>query len=92
MNTKRIVHLSQTEEEETYDVMFNDFADKLRVAISGPVSDKFSAPISNAEFSIGDNSSSRLARESLKQLWEESCSVADNLGTVGVKELKRLLQ
>jgi hypothetical protein len=89
VNTKRIVHLSQTQEEETYDAMFNDLADELRVGISGPVSDIFSASISNAEFAIGDNSSSRLARESLKQLWEESCSVADNLGTVGVKELER---
>ena len=88
MNTKRIVHLSQTQEEETYDAMFNDLADELRVGISGPVSDIFSASISNAEFAVGD-SSSRLARESLKQLWEESCSVADNLGTVGVKELER---
>ena len=71
--------------------MFNDLTDELRVEISGPVSDIFSASISNAEFAIGDNSSSRLARESLKQLWEESCSVADNLGTVGVKELERHL-
>jgi hypothetical protein len=90
VNTKRIVHLSQTQEEETYDAMFNDLADELRVGISGPVSDIFSASISNAEFAIGD-SSSRLARESLKQLWEESCSVADNLGTIGVKELERHL-
>ena len=90
VNTKRIVHLSQTQEEETYDAMFNDLADELRVGISGPVSDIFSASISNAEFAVGD-SSSRLARESLKQLWEESCSVADNLGTVGVKELERHL-
>ena len=90
VNTKRIVHLSQTQEEETYDAMFNDLADELRVGISGPVSDIFSASISNAEFIVGD-SSSRLARESLKQLWEESCSVLDNLGTVGVKELERHL-
>jgi hypothetical protein len=38
VNTKRIVHLSQTQEEETYDAMFNDLADELRVGISGPVS------------------------------------------------------
>ncbi len=79
MNTKRIVHLSQTQEEETYDALFNDLAYELRVAISGPISDIFSASISNGEIAIGDNSSSCLARESLKQLWEESCSVADNL-------------
>ena len=39
VNTKRIFHLSQTQEEETYDAMFNDLADELRVAISGPVLD-----------------------------------------------------
>ena len=72
VNTKRIVHLLQTQEEETYDAMFNDLADELRVGISGPVSDIFSAFISNAEFAIGDNSLSRLTCESLKQLWEES--------------------
>ena len=91
VNTKRIVHLSQTQDEDTYDAIFNDLAEELRVDTSGPVSNIFSAFISNAEFEIGDNSSSRLARESLKQLWEESCSVADNLGTVGVKELERHL-
>jgi hypothetical protein len=63
----------------------------LRVARSGHISDIFSASISNAEFEIGDNYSPRLARESLKQLWEKSCSVADNLGTVGVKEFERHL-
>jgi hypothetical protein len=71
--------------------MFNDLADVLRVATIGHVSDIFSASISNAVFDMGDNSSSRLARESLKQLWEESCFVADYLGTVGVKELERHL-
>ena len=71
--------------------MFNDLAVELRVASSSHISDIFSASISNAEFEIGDNSSPRLAHESLKQLWEESCSVADNLGTVGVKELERHL-
>jgi len=90
-NTKRIVHLSQTQDEDTYDAMFNDLADVLRVATSDHVSDIFIASISNAVFDMGDNSSSRLAHESLKQLWEESCSVADNLGTVGVKELERHL-
>ena len=90
-NTKTIVHLLQTQDEDTYDAMFNELADELRAATSGHVSDIFSASISNAVFDIGDNSSSRLARESLKQLWEESCSVADNLGTVGVKELERHL-
>ena len=39
VNAKRIVHLSQTQEEGTYDAMFNDLADELRVAISGPVLD-----------------------------------------------------
>jgi hypothetical protein len=91
VNTKRIVHLSQTQDEDTYDAMFNDLADVLRVATSGHVSDIFSASISNAVFDMGDNSSSSLAHESLMHLWEESFSVADNLGTVGVKELERHL-
>ena len=34
---------------------------------------------------------SQPARESLKQLWEESCTAADNLGTNGVKELEKNL-
>jgi hypothetical protein len=89
--TKSIFHLSQTQDEDTYDTMFNDLAVELRVASSCHISDIFSASISNAEFENGDNSSPRSARESLKQLWEESCSVADNLGTVGVKELERHL-
>ena len=91
VHTKRIVHLSQTQEEDTYDTMFNDLAEELRVASRGCISDIFSASISNAEFEIQHNSSSRLTRESLKYLWEESCSVADNLGTIGVKELERHL-
>jgi hypothetical protein len=92
MHIKRILHLSQTQEEETYhDTMFNDLAEELRVASRGCISDIFSASISNAEFEIQHKSASRLAREYLKQLWEESCSVADNLGTIGVKELERHL-
>jgi hypothetical protein len=72
--------------------VFNYLADELRNASSGRISDIFSASISNADFDVENHSSSRLAREScLKQLWEESCSVADNLGTVGVKELERHL-
>jgi hypothetical protein len=91
VHTKRILHLSQTQDEDTYDTMFNDLAEELRVFSRGCISDIFSASISNAEFEIQHNSSSRLARESLKQLWEESCSVADNLGTIGVQELERHL-
>jgi hypothetical protein len=89
--TKKIVHLSQTQEDEHFDNVFNDLADELRNASSGHISDIFSASISNADFDVENNSSSRLARECLKQLWEESSSVADNLGTVGVKELERHL-
>ncbi len=35
--TKRIVHLSQTQDKDTYDTMFNDLAVELRVATSGHI-------------------------------------------------------
>jgi hypothetical protein len=89
--TKRIIHFSQTQDEGTCDTLFNDLAYELRNASGGQLSDIFSESIYNAEFPMHNYSLSQPARESLKQLWEESCTAADNLGTNGVKELEKNL-
>jgi len=89
LKTTRI-HLSQTDDEEESEILFDNMATSLQDESGGHLNDMFSESIMNYDFHK-DNESSIKARYSLKQLWEESCAEADNIGDEGVKELERQL-
>jgi hypothetical protein len=65
-------------------------AKKLQDKSGAHLNDMFSKSIMNYDFD-NDKEHSIKARYSLKQLWEESCAEADNIGDEGVKELEKQL-
>jgi len=88
LTTTRI-HLSQLDDDES-EILFNNMALSNEDTSGGHLNDMFSESIMNYDFDK-DNESTIKARYSLKQLWEESCAEADNIGPEGVKELERQL-
>jgi hypothetical protein len=52
------------------------------------MNDLFSQSIMNSDFNSPKKVGSVRARSSLKQLWEECCAEADEIGPEGVKELE----
>ncbi len=85
--------MSQTDSEEMEDDILNNIANRLRdstcaITSAGHLDDLFSESIMNTDFST---SHKVITRDALKQLWEESCSEADNLGVEATKELEKLL-
>jgi hypothetical protein len=52
------------------------------------MNDIFSQSIMNSNFNSPQKVESVQARLSLKQLWEECCAEADEIGPEGVKELE----
>jgi hypothetical protein len=52
------------------------------------MNDLFSQSIMNCNFNSPQKVGSVRARYSLKQLWEECCAEADEIGPEGVKELE----
>ena len=55
------------------------------------MNDLFSQSIMNSNFNSPQKVGSVWARSSLKQLWEECCAEADEIGPEGVKELENQL-
>jgi hypothetical protein len=88
--TQTRIHLSQTDADESTDCLLDDMAKKLQDTSGGHLNDMVSKSIMNYDF---DNYEEHLikARYSLKQLWEESCASADNIGDEGVKKLEKQL-
>jgi len=85
------VHLSQLEGEDADDEKLNQLAQTIRHSNAGHINDLFSDSIQNCDFNLNDNSTHVTARLSLKQLWEEACADADNIGPDGVSELEKHL-
>ena len=85
------VHLSQLEGEDTDDETLNQLAQTIRHSNAGHINDLFSDSIQNCDFNLNDSSTHVYARLSLKQLWEEACADADNIGPDGVSELEKHL-
>jgi hypothetical protein len=80
--SQRRIHLSQTDQEEEENDLF-DYINSNRGDYSGgDVSDMFSNSINNSDFRSPLREKHVLARNSLKQLIEECCSEADGLGRV----------
>jgi hypothetical protein len=89
--TKSRTHLSQTDSEEMEDNILNSIAYRLwdsTCASAGHLDNLFSESIMNTDFSTSHNV---ITRDALIQLWEESCSEADNLGVEAPKELEKHL-
>jgi hypothetical protein len=89
--SKSRIHLSQTDYEEMEDDILNKIDNRLRdstCASAGHLDNLFSESIMNTDFST---SHKVITRDALKQLWEESCSEADNLGVEATKELEKHL-
>ena len=78
------IHLSQTDADESTDCLLDGMAKKLQDKSGAHLNDMFSKSIMNYDFD-NDKEHSIKARYSLKQLWEESCAEADNIGDEGVK-------
>jgi hypothetical protein len=88
---KSRIHLSQTDSEEMEDNILNNFANRLQdstCATAGHLDNLFNESIINTDFSTSHNI---ITRDALKQLWEESCSEADNLRVEATKELEKHL-
>ena len=84
------IHLSKTDADESTDCLLDDMVKKLQDTSGGHLNDMFSKSIMNSDFDHDEEHSIK-ARYSLKQLWEESCVEADNIGDEGVKELEKQL-
>jgi hypothetical protein len=88
LSTTRI-HLSQSDDNES-NILFDSMTFSNEDTSGGHLNDMFSESIMNYDFDQ-ENESTIKARYALKQLWEESCAEADNIGPDGVKELERQL-
>jgi hypothetical protein len=83
------IHLSQLDDFES-NILFNNMAESNEDTTGGHLNDMFSESIMNYDFAK-ENEITIKARYSLKQLWQESCAEADNIGPEGIKELERQL-
>jgi hypothetical protein len=81
------VHLSQTNSELMEDELLSNIADYIQQGSTGHLDDLFSHSIMNSDFPLTHHVSTR---EALKQLWEESCSEADNLDNYAMNGNARL--
>ena len=78
--SQRQIHFSQTNEEEEENYLFDYMNEHWCDATSGKLNDMFSDSIRISEFLSPQKETQIMARISLKQLWEECCMEADNLG------------
>ena len=85
------VHLSHLGGEDTDDETLNKVARSIQCSNAGHIDDLFSDSINNCDFNLEDNAKNIHAWISLKQLWEETCAEADNIGPDGVRELEKQL-
>ena len=76
--SQRWVHISQTQEEEEENNLFNYMNEHLCDEYGGDLNDTFSQSVSNCDFFSRQKERMIMSRVSLKQLWEECCTEADN--------------
>ncbi len=89
--SKTRIHTSQTNDNETENEVVSYVNDKWKDGSGGHQNDLFSQSIMNSNFNSPQKDGSVWARYSLKQLWEECCAEADEIGPEGVKELENQL-
>lgn len=91
--SQRWVHISQTQEEEEENNLFNYINEHLCDENGGDLNDTFSQSVSNCDFFSRKKERMIMSRVSLKQLWEECCTEADNRGrSEGQNLLEKHLQ
>ena len=81
-------HISQSNDNDIENGITTYVNDKWKEGSGGHINDLFSHSIMNCDFNSPHKVGSVCARYSLKQLWEECCAEADEIGPEGVKELE----
>jgi hypothetical protein len=90
--SKMRIHTSLTNDDDIENRIITYVNDKWKEGSGGHMNDLFSQSIMNSNFNSPQKVGSVWARSSLKQLWEECCAEADEIGPEDVKELEdRLL-
>jgi hypothetical protein len=86
--SKTRIHTSLTIDNEVEHRIITYVNDKWEKSSGGHMNDLFSQSIRNSNFNSPQKVGFVQARYSLKQLWEECCAEADEIGPEGVKELE----
>jgi hypothetical protein len=89
--SKRRIHISLTNDDEIKNEVISYVNDKRKDTSGGHLNDLFSHSIMNSDINSPQKVGSVWARYSLKQLWEECCAEADEIGPEGVKKLENQL-
>ncbi len=88
--SQTITNNLKSEEAEFDDDIYVALSDDLNDSTSAHLEDMFSRSILNAKFYPSEKRTQPppMARDSLKQMWEENCAHADNIGLDAVKKLE----
>jgi hypothetical protein len=88
--SQTITNNLESEEAEFNDDVYVALSNDLNDSTSAHLEDMFSTSILNAEFYPSEKRTQPplCARDSLKQMWEENCAHADNIGLDAVKKLE----
>ncbi len=86
--SKTRIHISLTNDDDIEHGIIPYVNDKWKEGSGGHMNDLFSQSIINSDFNSPQKVGSVWARLSLKQLWEECCAEANEIGPEGVKELE----
>ncbi len=85
------IHTSLTNDDETENEIISYVNDKWKDGSGGHQNELFSQSIMYSDFNSPQKVGSVQARYFFKQLWEECCAEADEIGPEGLKELENQL-
>jgi hypothetical protein len=89
--SKTRIHIALDNDDEIETGIITYINEKWKEGCGGHINDIFSKSIMNRDFNSHEKAGSVLARNSLKELWEECCAEADEIGPDDVKELEERL-
>jgi hypothetical protein len=89
--SKTRIHIALENDDEIETGIITYINEKWKEGSDGHINDIFSKSIMNSDFNSHEKAESVLARNSLKQLWEECCAEADEIELYGVKEIEERL-
>jgi hypothetical protein len=89
--SKTRIHIPLDNDNEIETGIITYINEKWKEGSGGHINDIFSKSIINSDFNSHEKAGSVLARNSLKQWWEECCAEVDEIGPDGVKELEERL-
>jgi hypothetical protein len=84
--SKTRIHISVTNDNDIENEIITYVNDKWKEGSGGHMNDLFNQSIMNSNFNSPKKVWSVWARSSLRQLWEECCAEADEIGPEGVKD------